>query len=52
LDPIFERRCADIEGAEIREEGGRLAFRGHAAVFGALTDLGLNRPGFGGGSNL
>lgn len=40
MDPIIERRYANIEGAEIREEEGRLAFRGHAAVFDSVTDLG------------
>jgi hypothetical protein len=40
LDSIIERRYADIEGAEIREGGGALSFRGHAPVSGGLTDLG------------
>jgi uncharacterized protein len=40
LDPIIERRYADIDAVEMREEGGRLGFRGHAAVFDSVTDLG------------
>ena len=40
MSPIIERRYAPLSDVEVREDGGLIAFRGHAAVFNQVTDLG------------
>lgn len=39
-DYIVERRFVPLEDVEVRDDGATLNFRGHAAVFDEITDLG------------